>query len=476
MSLIKEAKKGVVWTFLQQFSVQGINFLVQILLARILLPSDFGLVAMLTIFIAIGQALSESGMTTSLIRNNNNTEKDYGTVFIMNIVLSTIIFSLFYLLSPLVAKFYKQEILEGLLKLYSLVFVINSFFAVQLAKFTKELNFKAQFTYQLPSVIIGAVVGITLAKLGFGVWSLVWLSIAQSLSFALILWLFSGWRPKPVFAKSVFNYHFSFGFKLSLSSLINTVYINLYKIIIGKKFSPASVGFFTQADSVRLFPVNQISAVLNKVTFPLFANVKDDDERLAMAFKKSVELVLSFSAALMFFLILIAESFFLIVFGEKWLPSVPYFKILCIASIFLPVGTYSLNILKVKGKSGMFLKAELIKKTIGIVTLILCLPYGITAIVWGLSITNVFFAYLNAYFTSLFIPYSLFNQVKDTFRIIGLAFLPFAPLSYISNFFAFQNPWFEILLLGSAYIIAYIILIFIFNPKFIKDLKLILKK
>ncbi|MDR2270647.1 MAG: lipopolysaccharide biosynthesis protein [Sphingobacterium sp.] len=477
MGFVSQAKKGVVWTFLQQFSIQLINFVVQIVLARILVPSDFGLIAMITIFIAIGQSLSDSGMTSSLIRNNENTEGDYGTVFITNLGVSIIVYCIVYLIAPLVALFYKQEILTQLLRVFGLVFIFSSFYVVQLAKFTKELNFKSQFTYQVPSVVIGAITGIVMAKQGYGVWSLVGLNLAQASSFGLILWIFYKWKPKWNFDKKVFRNHFDYGYKLTLSGLLNTIYLNLYRILIGKKFSPASVGFFTQADSLRLFPVNQLSAVLNKVTFPLFASIQNDDVKLREAYKSALRLVLSLTSAMMLILVLIAEPLFRMVYGDKWLPSVPYFQILCIASIFLPIGTYNLNILKVKGRSDLFLKVEIIKKIIGVVSLIICIPFGITAIVWSLCLTNIFFAYLNGYFSGKFIDYSVIEQLKNSLSIILISTIPYIIIQLIIhyNYIALQDS-ISIILQGGMYVLIYLPLVFLFNKPLMRDIKLVLKR
>ncbi|SMP15451.1 lipopolysaccharide biosynthesis protein [Chryseobacterium profundimaris] len=477
MSLIKQAKQGVIWTFIQQFSIQFINFGVQIILARLLQPSDFGLIAMIAVFVALGQSLSDSGMTSSLIRNDKNTENDYGTVFLTNLGVSLILYGTAYAIAPFVADFYKQEILTDILRAYALVFIISSFNVVQLAKFTKELNFKSQFTYQLPSVIIGALTGVLMAYYGFGVWSLVGLNIAQAASFSLFLWFFYQWKPKVIFDKSIFKYHFDFGYKLTLSGVLNTVYLNLYRIIIGKKFSTTSVGYFTQADSLRLFPVNQLSSVLNKVTFPLFASIKNDQDKLKKAYISSTRLVLSLSSVLMIILILIAKPLFLIVFGEKWLPSVPYFQILCIASIFLPLGTYNLNILKVKGRSDMFLRVEIIKKVIGVISLIICIPFGINAIVWSLCITNVFFAYLNGYFSGRFINYTVYQQIVHSLGIILICIIPFALVFWLNELWFKQYNNFLIIAVDVlCYMAIYLPFLFVFNKALINDLKLVLKK
>jgi len=479
MSFVKSARSGVFWTFLQQFSVQLINLGVQIVLARLLLPSDFGLIAMITIFLALGQSLSDSGMSTSLIRNAENSEKDYGTVFITNLAISIGIYLVVFCVAPLIAVFYEQPILVDLLRVYAVIFILTSFSAIQIAKFSKELRFKVQFQYQLPSTIFGAAVGIIMAYYGFGVWSLVWLNIVQNFLFSLFLWLFYEWRPRFLFDRSVFYNHFSFGYKLTLSSLLNTVYLNLYKILIGKQFSATSVGFFTQADSLRLFPINQLSTVLNKVTFPLFANISDDSAKLRRAYLSAMRLVLSLSSALMLFLILIAQPLFLVVFGEKWLPSVPYFQILCIASIFLPIGTYNLNILKVKGRSDLFLKVEVIKKVIGVLSLAVSLPFGIEAMVWALCLTNVMFAYLNGFFSGKFINYSVIRQLLDSIYVIFLALIPTSVVFLIDSYFFTtlnMNQVFRMLLDLLIFTLVYIPSVWFFNKALLSDIKIILKR
>lgn len=475
MGFISQAKQGVVWTFLQQFSVQIINFVVQIFLARLLLPSDFGLIAMITIFIAIGQSLSDSGMTSSLIRGKNNTENDYGTVFITNFVISILIYLIVFFLAPFVAQFYDQPILASILRVYALIFIISSFYVVQIAKFTKELNFKSQFTYQLPSVIIGALTGLWMAYKGFGVWSLVGLNIAQAISFTIILLLFYNWRPKLIFDRTIFRHHFDYGYKLTISSLLTNIYLNFYKILIGKIYSPVSVGYFTQADNLRQFPVNQLTSVLNKVTFPLFATIQDDNIKLKQAYRKITNLVLSITSLVMFTLILIAKPLYLIIYGEKWLDAVPYFQILCIASIFLPINIYNLNILKVKGQTGLYLKVDIIKKIIGFTTLLCVMKFGIMVIVWSLCITNIFFAFLNGYFSGKLINYTVVEQIYDSFKVILLGLIPTIILYFFSVTFEL-NEYIQILLISTSYTSIYIVLIYLFNKKLLEDIKLILKR
>jgi len=477
MSFITEAKRGVAWTFLQQFSVQIINFVVQIILARLLLPEDFGLVAMIAIFISVGQMLSDSGMTSSLIRSKQNTEEDYGTVFITNLFVSVCIYFVVFFCAPFVSAFYKQDILTPLLRVYALVYVLSSFSAIQIAKFSKELNFKIQFIYQLPSVIVGAVVGVLMAYNDYGVWSLVGLNIAQAFSFSILLFVFYSWRPKLVFKPTLFKNHFHFGYKLTLSGLLDTIYLNLYKVLIGKYFSVSSVGFFSQADSLRLFPINQLSNVLSKVTYPLFSSIGDDNARLKRAYISSVRLVLSISSVLMLILVLVASPLFSVVFGDKWLPSVPYFQILCLASVFLPFSRYNLTILKVKGRSDLFLRVEVIKKVIGVSTLFLCLPFGIEALVWGLCVTNIMFAYINGFFSGKLIGYAVWEQVRDTLSVILLAVIPFVAVYLLNGYLVdiLAGKLLVIVIDIILYLVLYLPLVYLLNKRLVEDLALILK-
>lgn len=287
-NLKKQAISGVIWTFAQQFSVQLINFGVQIILARLLMPEDFGLIAMLMVFISIGQFLMDGGMTSSLIRMKEPKQVDYSTVFVTNFGVSLIIYTLVFITAPFIADFYGQELLKNILRVFALTFVIRSLVAVHVAKLTKEMNFKTQMKLQIPSTIIGAIVGVVMAYSGYGVWSLVWLNLTQTIVFTIQNWFFIKWKPSLMFDKNIFKYHFNFGYKLTLSGLLDTIYNDAYRIVIGKFFSPAQVGFFNQAETMRLFPVGQIGSVIGKVTYPLFANIKTDAE-LKNAYKKNYE-------------------------------------------------------------------------------------------------------------------------------------------------------------------------------------------
>lgn len=412
MSLKKQAISGVKWNFIQQLSVQAINFAVQIVLARLLMPEMFGLIAMVIVFVSIGASLMDSGMTSSIIRTKEPDQLDYSTVFVTNLIVSFAIYILIYLGAPYIAAFYNQEVLTDIIRLLSISFVIRAFVAVHVAKLTKEMNFKLQMQLQIPASIISGAVGIAMAYMGYGVWSLVWMNLVQAFVFAIQNWVFIPWRPSLVFNKKRFIYHFNFGYKLTISGLIDTIYNDLYRIVIGKSFSPTQVGYFNHAENLRLFPVSQLSAVLGKVTYPYFSNI-EDDASLKNAYKKTMKLTTFVTLPVMLTLILVAEEGFRFVFGEKWLPAVPYFQLLALASIVRPISTYNLNILKVKGRSDLFLILEIVKKILGVVLLIAFFQFGVSGLVLSLLIFSYMSYGLNSLISGRFINYSLIMQLRD---------------------------------------------------------------
>lgn len=475
--LKKQAISGVIWTFAQQFSVQLINFGVQVILARLLMPEAFGLIAMLSVFISLGQTLMDSGMTSSLIRTKNPDQVDFSTVFVSNIVVSVAVYLLTFLLAPLIANFYNQEILKEILRVYAISFVIRSLVAVHVAKLTKEMNFKTQMKLQVPSTIVGAIVGVSMAYLGYGVWSLVWLNLTQTILFTIQNWVFIKWRPSFIFNRRRFRYHFNFGYKMTVSGILDTIYNDAYNIVIGKFFSPTTVGFYSQAETLRLFPVRQLSTVMGKVTYPLFSSLKND-EQLKSAYRLSMRLILFVVVPMMLLLIVLAKELFLLLFGEKWLPSVPYFQILAIASIFRPIGIYNLNILKVKGKSELFLRLEILKKIIGVLAIVVTLPFGILPLIYSLSLTSVLFAFLNALYSGRIINYPISEQVRDVLRIFMTAFVAGGVAFFSHKFFVISaySPFLCITLVSLVFILVYIPLIAVVDRKILVSIKGLIKK
>ncbi|MCG3881879.1 lipopolysaccharide biosynthesis protein [Psychrobacter sp. Ps3] len=477
MSLKKQAISGVKWNFVQQFSVQIINFVVQVILARLLMPEMFGLIAMVIIFISIGRALMDGGMTSSLIRTKNPDQLDYSTVFVTNIIVSFIIYGVVYFSAPHIADFYNQNILTDIVRLFALTFVIQALVAVHVAKLTKEMNFKLQMKLEIPATIISAIVGVTMAYKGYGVWSLVWLNLIRAIAFTVQYWLFVDWRPSLVFDKNRFKYHFQFGYKLTLSSLLNTIYNDAYRIVIGRFFSPAAVGFFNHAETMRLFPVNQISSVVGKVTYPLFSKV-NDDLALKSVYRTTMKLILLCVVPVMLSLILVAEEGFRFVFGEKWLPAVLYFQILALASIVRPVSSYNLNILKVKGRSDLFLKLEIAKKSLGVIAILIGLPFQVIGLVIASTVFFYITVIIDMHYSGRLILYSIKEQIKDIYHLFvigGFVFLMLYPIKFYSQSYL-KHDFLIASLFSTTFIILYLLVIFAFDKNLYQTLKSIIHK
>lgn len=423
MGLKQKTVAGLFWTFSQQFSVQIISFAVSIVLARLLSPSEFGLIGMLSIFISIGNTLMDSGMTSSIIRTENASQKDYSTVFVINMAASISIYCLLFLSAPYIASFYAQPLLENIIKVYSLSFVLSAFMGVQSARLTKEMNFKLQMTIQIPSIIGGGILGIVLAYSGYGVWSLVYMSIFQTFLSSVQYWFYSGWRPNLIFDYETFKYHFNFGYKITLSSLIKTIYANIYTIIIGKYYSAAQLGFYSRALSIRQLPINNLSTALEKVTYPMLSAINNDDIKLKEVYKRLIKQVVFWIVPVLTLLIVIAEPFFRFLLTEKWLPAVPYFQILCVSGMFIPLQAYNSNIFKVKGRTDITLKMTMIKKIFGIAGILIAIQFGIFGLLYFQLISSMFDYYLDARYGGSLINYLIFEQIKDILPSISLAII-----------------------------------------------------
>jgi O-antigen/teichoic acid export membrane protein len=423
MSLKKQALSGVFWSSLQLFGTQGIGLVVSIILARLLLPAEFGLIAMLGIFMGLAATLINSGLTSSLIRSENLDEEDYSTVFYFNLVVSGLLYVLFILVAPFIADFYNQPVLTAVVRVYSVTFVINAFSAIQITRLNKNMDFKTQLKVSIPSLILGCSIGIVMAYYGYGVWSLVWSAIIQALASTVQLWYFAKWKPLWVFNKEKFHYHFHYGIKLMFSGILDILFVNAYTIIIGKFFAPAQVGFYNRAESLQMFPVSAINSIIGKVTFPLFATIQNDDVRLKMVYKKIMQMVLFLVTPTLVLMAVLAEPLFRFLLTEKWLPAVPYFQILCFNGILYPIHSYNLQILNVKGRSDLFLKLEIVKKILTVVIILISFQFGIYGLLYGSVVGSVLCFFINTHYSGRFLKYSAWEQTKDILPIIAVSVL-----------------------------------------------------
>lgn len=420
-TLRDKAISGIFWSFLQKVGSRGIQLIVTVILARILTPRDFGLIGMLSIFIAIGQTLMNAGFSQALIQKKNADEEDYSSVFYINLATSIAIYFVLFYTAPYIADFYKQQSLTALTRVLALIFIINAFSYVQEARMQKEMGFRTLMLIHLPSTILSGVVAIIMAVEGYGVWSIVAQQVIMRFAYAVQIWIYSKWRPLPSFNKAKARSLFSFGSKLMISGIIGTVYRNVYLVIIGKFFSPASLGFYQTANNLIEYPTDTFTSILNNVTFPVFSSIQDNDKRLKEGYKKVIQQLLFWLCPAFVLASVLAVPLFRFVFTDKWLPSVPYFQWLCIAGIFYPLNIYNLTILNVKGRSDIFLKLEILKRGITTVGIIVAIPWGIEALIIFQSANSIFCYILNGYYSGHFINYPVWEQLKDVLPIFLLS-------------------------------------------------------
>lgn len=404
---------GVVWSALERFSLQGVQFLINIIMARLLLPSDYGLIAMLAIFLQISQSFIDSGFTTALIQRKDRSEIDFSTVFYFNIVVAVIFYLVMYFSAPWIADFYDMPALVLVTRVIALNLIISAFSAVHRTKLTINIDFKTQSKASLTAAIISGGTGIWMAYTGWGVWALVFQSLFNALLVTILLCYFLHWKPLCVFSMASFKRLFAFGSKLLVSGLIHTIYYNLYALVIGRKFSAQELGYYTRAEQFAIFPSSNLNAVISRVTFPILSSIQDDTERLAEAYRKYIRLSSFIIFPLMIGLAALAKPVVELLLTEKWLGTVVLLQILCFDWMFDHLSVINLNLLYVKGRSDLALRLEIVKKVIATLILFLSIPFGLIGMCWGRVLYSLIATYLNTYYTKSLIGLSLKKQLKD---------------------------------------------------------------
>jgi O-antigen/teichoic acid export membrane protein len=432
-NLRHQTLKGVMWSAIERFSSQGIQFILNIILARIVTPSEYGLIALLAIFMSIAQVFIDSGFSKALIQKNGRTETDYSTVFYFNIVVAAVIYALFFLSAPFIAAFYTEPQLTIITRWVSLNIVISSFSIVQRAKLTIKLDFKTQTIASFSSVVIGGIAGVVLACRGYGVWALVTQSIVTNSFNSLFLWIFTRWRPALIFSFNSFKTLFAFGSKLLLSGIMDALYINMYSLVIGKKYSAADVGYYNQAFRFSSFPSSNLASVINKAVYPVQCRLQDNNERLSINFHEYLGMSCYIIFPLMVGLAIMAEPLLLLMLTEKWLPVADLLSILCLAYMWYPVMLINCQILNVKGRSDYFLRAEIIKKVFSIGILILTIPLGLKALCFGMLIYNILDMIIIIFYSRKVIDTGFIKQIKTIAPIIVLNMVMAASILLLIN-------------------------------------------
>jgi len=455
MSLKKKTFSGIIWTLGDTFLVRALTFVAMILLARWLGPTEFGLVGMIAVFIAIGRSLTDSGMTNSLIRTKKPDQTDYSTVFFVNLCMSLLVYAVIYFSAPFIAKFYGQPILIEIIRLYCLIFLLIAFSAVQLAILTREMKFNQITKINFPSTVIGVSVGLYLGYNDYGVWSIVWMYLVTEAIRCILLWTLSGWKPKFIFSKSKFKFHYKFGYKLMLSGLLDTGFKNIYNILIGKFFSVQTLGYYERSKQFSEYPSSTLTGVIGKVTYPMLSEIQDDPIRLENVYRKLIRISFFVIAPLMLGGAAIAKPLFLLVLGEEWLPAVLFFQILSLAMMLYPIHSFNLNILQVYGRSDLFLKLEIIKKCIITVSIVVAFQFGVIGLVWSSVFTSFAALGVNMFYSSRLIHYPIQQQIKDLSLTLILAIMMAVLMYQITNLLPSTLPILQLGIAASFGVIFY---------------------
>lgn len=412
-SLKEKTIKGVGWSFADNIANTGITFLVGLVLARLLTPAEYGIMAMISIFIAISNSIIDSGFSNALIRKIDTKREDYNTVFYFNLVVGVLLYIILFFSSPVISSFFKEPLLVSVTRVIGLVLIVNALSIVQRTIFVKEVNFKIQTKISLIASISSGAIGVGMALLDYGVWSLVGQQFARQVLNSLFLWIYCSWRPAWEFSIRSFKELFSFGSKLLVSGLINTVYNNAYYIIIGRFYSSVQLGQYTRAEQFNTIFSSNLTSVIQRVSYPVLSSIQDEPERLKQAYRRIIKTTMLVTFACMLGLAAVAKPLILILIGEKWLPAVSFLQIICFSGMLYPLHAINLNILQVKGHSDLFLKLEIIKKIIAVGPILIGILFGIKYMLWG-SVFISFAAYLlNSYYSAGLIHYSTKEQIKD---------------------------------------------------------------
>ena len=413
MTLRQKTLSGLKWSFADSFVNQGIQFLVGIILARLLSPSEFGLIGMITVFIAISQTFIDSGFTQALIRKNDCTQKDYSTVFYFNLLVGLVFYIILFFSAGTISNFYNEPQLLLLVRVLGINLLINAAGLIQRTILTKKINFKLQTKISIIASILSGIVAITMAYMGFGVWSLVCKTITQNILITLLLWLWNKWKPLLIFSFISFKEMFSFGSKLLLSGLIDTIYNNVYYLIIGKIFSAKELGYYTRADQFNKLPSSNLSSIIQRVSYPVLSKIQDDIVDLKKAYQKLIKSTMFVTFISMVGMAAMAKPLILTLIGTKWLPAVPYLQLLCFAGMLYPLHALNLNMLSVKGRSDLFLKLEIIKKLLAVPIITIGIFWGIKEMIVGLIINSFIEYFLDSYWSGKLVNYPVKEQVKD---------------------------------------------------------------
>ena len=420
-SLKKKTVRGTFWSAVDSISSQGVTFLVGLVLARLLTPHEYGLIGYIMILVAVFNSIVDSGFSNALIRKKDAGETDYSTAFIFNLAVSLVMVAAMVLVAVPFSRFFKEPQLVPLVRVMSVIVVINALALIQRTRLVKSVDFKTQTKASLISSVTSGAVGLAMAFGGLGVWSLVGQQISRQLVNTVCLWILNRWTPSWRFSWSSFRELFGFGWKLLVSGLIDTVWKEIYQLVIGKFYSTSTLGQYTRGKQFSDIFSSNMTSIVQRVSYPVLSSIQDERERMRDGYRKIIRTTMLASFVLLFGLSAVAESLLTVLIGPRWLEAAHYLQIICFAASLYPLHAINLNMLQVQGRSDLFLKLEIVKKIIAVGPLLLGIFIGIDWMLWGSLATSIIAYFLNARYSDTLIGYPIRAQLKDILPSFGVA-------------------------------------------------------
>jgi teichuronic acid exporter len=411
------------WSFADAILTRGAQFIVGIILARLLLPEEVGLIGMLAIFIAVAWLFLDSGFGAGLIQKQDASQTDICSIFYFSVLIGILATGLVCLVAPWVADFYGHPILTPLLRLLSLIILISSFGLIQSTLLTKNLNFKTQTTANLIASTLSGITGVTMAVLGYGVWSLAIQQVSHVFFATICLWFLSPWRPALLFSFRSLRELFPFGSRLLVSSVLDRIFDNIYLVVIGKLFSASDLGLFTRAKSLEDISSRTLPEVVGRVTFPVFSSIKSDPAKMKRGFRKALTVMALVNFPILIGLAVMARPLVLVLLTEKWVGCVPYLQLLCVGGLVYSLDFMNLNLIKALGRSDLVLRLEIVKKVLIVINIAVTWRWGISAMIYGMIITSIISYYVNCYYNGILLNYSIGERVRDLLPYVSITVL-----------------------------------------------------
>lgn len=437
-SLKQKTVKGLGWSALDNAARYGMQFVIGIVLARLLTPDDYGLLGLVGIVTVVCTALVNGGFTTALIRKKDATEEDYNTAFICNLSMSLLLYTVIFLCAPCIADFFGRVELTALVRVSSLGLIIGALGMVQQTRLTKRIDFKTQTKITIVATALSGIIGIGMALTGFGVWSLVAQQLTSQAVTTMLLYIYNRWMPGLLFSTESFHDLFGFGWKMMLSGVLDSVWKESYQMVVGKVYTPGALGQYTRAKQFSSLFSSNLTAVIQRVTYPVLSNIQDDRKRMVSAYRRIIKVTMFVTATGMFFLAAISEPMLYCLIGPQWHEASTYLPLICLNSTLYPLHAINLNMLQVQGRSDLFLGLEVVKKLIGLIPFAACVFWGIMPMLYVNLAVGVVAYFLNSYYSGRLIGYSSWMQVKDiapsclvaAIVAVSVFFVKYLPVSY----------------------------------------------